>query len=120
MPQRFERCCPGRGNVAQTDSLASLCWPTIRQDPPVNVLEYGAMSPYAPRPGVSWPVAEPWRRNMTEPRCGGQGRCQGDPRKCNSKYRYGVDDVGQCPSATSCRESYSCNPCPAPCANPCP
>jgi len=117
MPQR---CCIGGGNPYPSDSLASMCWPMIRPDPPVNVMECNAMSPYAPRPEIRWPVAEPWRRNVGQPRCGGEGRCQGDAQRCNSKYRYGVDDVGPCPSSTSCKSSYSCNPCPAECINPCP
>jgi len=102
------------------DSLASMCWPLIQQTEPVSLMKASACGPFAPTQDVKWPAPEPWRRNVGQPRCGGQGRCQGDARRCNSKYRYGVDDVGACPSDVSCRSSMSCNPCPQPCDNPCP
>ncbi|XP_012943560.1 uncharacterized protein LOC106013145 [Aplysia californica] len=120
MHQAFEHCGQHCREPAPTDSLASMCWPLIQQSQPLRAVETSAMSPYAPAADVTWPVSEPWRRNLGQPRCGGAGRCQGDARRCNSKYRYGVDDVGQCPSASSCRSSFSCNPCPADCPNPCP
>ncbi|CAL1540719.1 unnamed protein product [Lymnaea stagnalis] len=120
MHQAFEHCHVHRDVPKPSDSLASMCWPIINQQRPLTVLEKATLSRAPPRQDVSWPVSEPWRRNLGQPRCAGQGRCQGDPERCNSKYRYGVDDVGPCPSEESCKKSYCCAPCPPECPNPCP
>ncbi|XP_059145975.1 uncharacterized protein LOC131933195 [Physella acuta] len=120
MHQAFEHCHVHRDAPRPSDSLASMCWPIINQQRPLTVLEKAGLAKCPPRADVSWPVSEPWRRNLNEPRCGGQGRCQGDPQRCNSKYRYGVDDVGQCPTQQTCKKAYCCAPCPPECVQPCP
>lgn len=117
MPQAFEPCDPGRARPA--DSLTSMCWPITAHVQPMMVMDQSALNRRPYQEDVRWPLSQPWRRNLTQPRCEAEGLCQGDAKLCNSKYRYGVDDVGPCPSNSSCKNSYSCPPKNQQCPNPC-
>ncbi|KAK3724311.1 hypothetical protein RRG08_043307 [Elysia crispata] len=108
-----------QGNPRPMDSVSSLCWPITRQSQQLTVMDQTAMQPRPYQQEVRWPVSEPWRRNREQPRCEGEGRCQGDARRCDSKYRYGVDDVGPCQLDASCKSGYSDRPDKQNCQNPC-
>ncbi|BFZ19887.1 hypothetical protein BsWGS_22926 [Bradybaena similaris] len=121
MYNAFEHCDIHRDAPKASDSLQSVCWPDVSKQQPVTIIEDPHLCSYPPKPEIRWPIYEPWRQNIQESRCEGQGRCQGDPQRCNSKYRYGAEVVCPAEDAAQKHDSQCCLHCPPACPKePCP